>query len=158
MTLPHRAHRRRLSGLALPLADRDDRTLTRAGWTPTDVDAARALCGPDTGDVLAGAARGEFPDRTPATVLAWLRAGGEPLLQARRDPALRRRQAASMAGWSRTYGALGPAAHAAGLGLSEAAGLLAAGELTAEGLAARSTGTPPAAVLESWSDALRASA
>ncbi len=158
MPLPHLRQRRPLSGLALPLGDRDVRALAAAGWTSADADAAADLCGPDTADVLTGAARGEFPDRTPATVLAWLRAGGEALLQARRDPALRRRQAASMACWSRTYGPLGPPAHAAGLGLAETARLLAAGLLAADDLAVHAAGAAPAAVLESWSDALHAGA
>jgi hypothetical protein len=138
-----------------PLADRTARALAREGWGADDVHEVQDLCGPRTAQVLSAVVRGDWPDRSPRTVVAWLRAGGQPLLDAMEDPGLHRRQVEGMRCWSRTYGELGPLAHAAGLSLPEAAHLLAAGSLTRPLLEQRRADRPPAAVLSSWSDNLR---
>ncbi len=136
------------------LPDRLLRRLARAGWSSADVQAAVDLAGEQVATVLADVLDGGFPDRTPATVLAWLRVGGAPLLAAFDDPVLRRRQSLAMRSWSGTYGALGPLGHAAGLSLVEAAHLLALGELTPALLRTLAAGREPAAVLHSWADGL----
>jgi hypothetical protein len=145
-----------LHDLQLPVADRTLRALARAGWTVADVEAVAQLCGPRTAAVLESVQRGDWPDQGAGTVLAWLRAGGQPLLEAMGTPDLHRRQVHCMADWSRTYGELGPLAHSAGLTLAETAHLLAAGALTRSTLEQRAAGREPAPVLSSWSDALRA--
>lgn len=155
MPVPRIAQRSPLHDLRLPLPDRSVRQLAREGWTADDVREVQELCGLRTTEVLDSVQRGDWPDRTPRTVLAWLRAGGQALLEARDDPARHRRQVLGMACWSRTFGELGPLAHAAGLGLGEAAHLLAAGQLTAASLAERAAGREPSAVHASWADALR---
>ncbi len=135
-----------------PTPDRVPRGLARSGWTAADLRALQAACGAAATEVLAAVQDDAFPDRAPGTVLAWLRAGGDPLIAALRDPDTRRRQALGMQSWSRTFGELGPAAHAAGLSLAEAVHLLAAGALTREALHERAAGRPQAAVLASWAD------
>ena len=141
-----------LSGLPVP--DGLRRGLVRAGWCPDDVVAVRALCGDTAEEVLAAVLRGDFPDQTPPTVLAWLRTGGRPLVDALRDPETRRRQALAMQSWSRTLGELGPYAHAAGLTLQEAVHRLAEGTLTRAALEEQAAGREPAPVLSSWADRL----
>lgn len=144
-----------LHDLRLPLRDRQLRALARAGWTVEDVRAVQQLCGADAVQVLSDVEQDAWPDRTPGTVLLWLRAGGRPLLEALRDPAQRPRQVRGMESWSRTYGELGPLAHAAGLGLQEAAHLLAEGRLTPAALEERAAGRAPSALRSTWSDVLR---
>ena len=154
--LPRLRQRSSLHDLQPPLADRTARALARSGWSAEDVHAVRELCGARAGLVLAAVLRGDWPDAAPQTVLAWLRAGGEPLLDAMERPEHADRQVQGMRCWSRTYGELGPLAHAAGLTLAETAHLLAAGLLTRALLEERAAGRAPAPVLTSWSDALRA--
>ena len=147
-----------LHDLRLPLRDRQVRCLAREGWTVEDVRAVQELCGGDplqVLQVLQDVEQDVWPDRTPGTVLAWLRAGGRPLLEALRDPAQRPRQVLGMESWSRTFGELGPPAHAAGLGLQEATHLLAEGRLTPDALRERAAGRAPAALRTTWSDVLR---
>lgn len=153
--MPLFTQRSPLHDLTLPVADRTVRALARAGWTADDVRVLQDLCGTRLATVLKSVLRGDWPDRSPATVLAWLRAGGQPLLDAMDNTDVRRRQVRGMADWSRTYGELGPLAHAAGLTLPEAAHLLASGALTRAALEERAAGREPAAVLSSWADALR---
>lgn len=157
MPLRRLTQRNPLHDVQPALADRTARGLARDGWTPDDVRAVRELCGERSDDVLDSVLRGDWPDRSAGTVLAWLRVGGQPLLDAMQDPERHRRQVQGMQCWSRTYGELGPLAHAAGLQLPEAAHLLASGQLTGAALQERAAGREPAAVLTSWSDALRAS-
>lgn len=148
--------RRPLHDLQPPLPVRTARELAAHGWSAEDVRAVQDLCAARTGAVLESVLLGSWPDRRPQTVLAWLRAGGRPLLKAMDDPGQARRQVEGMRCWSRTYGDLGPLAHAAGLTLPEAAHLLAEGLLTPALLQERSATREPSAVLTSWSDALRA--
>ena len=154
MPLPRLRQRSPLHDLQPPLADRTARALARAGWTAQDVREVEGLCGARAGSALAGVLRGDWPDDAPVTVLAWLRAGREPLLDAMESEHAAR-QVAGMRCWSRTYGELGPLAHAAGLTLPEAAHLLAAGLLTRALLEERAAGRAPEPVLTSWSDTLR---
>lgn len=155
MPLARFAQRSPLHDVRGTLTDRDLRALARSGWTADDVREVQALARDRAGEVLRGVLAGDFPDTRPATVLAWLTAGREPLLDALADPLLHRRQVMGMQCWSRTFGALGPLAHAAGLALPEAVHLLAAGDLTRESLLERAAGRSPRAVNASWSDALR---